>query len=117
MRHLFEAVEGARAAVQLQMGDVVEEIELRVCVCEPRQVLEARRERADQLPQQIHMLLHTLSDSYPLKLQQPQSLQQLEVIETHIKHRKSAGNMMMECKQCLFDGRVLAIVGGQPKSG
>lgn len=55
--HLFEAVESARASVQLQVGHVVEEIQLWISVRQFHQILEAGREGARQLPQQIHMLL------------------------------------------------------------
>ncbi len=48
--------------MQLQVGDVVEKVQLRVGIREFEQVLEAGRERAHQLPQQIHMLLHITSE-------------------------------------------------------
>ena len=48
--------------MDLQVGNVVEEVQLWVGICKFEQVLEAGRERAHQLPQQIHMLLHMISE-------------------------------------------------------
>ena len=65
--------------MQLQVGDVVEEVQLGVGVRQLYEVLEARRERARQLPQQIHMLLHGISLCERIRCQQTLSIHMLHL--------------------------------------
>ena len=55
--HIAQSLEGSGPPVKLQMGHVVKEVQLGICVCERMQIRVLRRERQRQRTQQIHVLL------------------------------------------------------------
>ena len=57
--HIAKSLEGPRPPVELQVGHIVEEIQLGIRVCERMQIRVLRRERQRQRAQQIHMLLQS----------------------------------------------------------
>ena len=59
--HIAKSFEGPGPPVELQVGHIIEEVQLSIRICKRMQIRVVRRECQRQRTQQIHMLLHSVT--------------------------------------------------------